>query len=333
MGTSSGAGSKPLPGQPAHHTGRTGDPQEEWRASPTQRRGRLGLPTPRVPTRQGAWRGRRGCTPVHHSPVRPVILTAEQLRNPFFLSLKLCRGKAVPGDQAAADRARRVPEAMDLCPPASPCGESHDGPSPPADRGAHPCLRPGEGGRLGTCSLSGPPQPLPSRNWFPLRTQTGRRTQLLPRQLHEVMLWGKRLSKPGRCFPHLWAQLPGDLDRGRPDHGHRGRPDPGGQDHGGPDHGCQTMGAQTTRTQTVGARTMGPPHGHWSRMLRGLKPPCQLPEPSLTLTQLPMGEAAVAKSQVVLRIKSNSCDDGSGRSYSGTDLSVPHDCAGQAKAT
>lgn len=138
VGTSSGAGSTPLPGQPAHHTGRTGDPQEEWRASPTQRRGRLGLPTPRVPTQQGAWRGRRGCTPVHHSPVRPVILTAEQLRNPFFLSPKLCRGKAVPGDQAAADRARRVLEAMDLCPPASPCGESHDGPSPPADRGGSP---------------------------------------------------------------------------------------------------------------------------------------------------------------------------------------------------
>lgn len=205
-------------------------------------------------------------------------------------------------------------------------------PHPLQTGGLTPCLRPGEGGCLGTCSLSGPPQPLPSRNWFPPRTQTGRRTQLLPRQLHEVMLWGKRLSKPGRCFPHLWARLPGDLDRGRPDHGHRGRPDPGGQDHGGPDHGCQTVGAQTTRTQTVGARTMGPPHGHWSRMLRGLKPPCQLPEPSLTLTQLPMGEAAVAKSQVVLRIKSNSCDDGSGRSYSGTDLSVPRDSAGQAKA-
>lgn len=289
MGTSSGAGSTPLPGQPAHHTGRTGDQQEERRASPTQRRGRLGLPTPRVPTRQGAWRGRRGCTPVHHSPVRPVILTAEQLRNPFFLSLKLCRGKAVPGDQAAADRARRVPEAMDLCPPASPCGESHDGPSPPADRGAHPCLRPGEGGRLGTCSLSGPPQPLPSRNWFPPRTQTGRRTQLLPRQLHEVMLWGKRLSKPGRCFPHLWARLPGDLDRGRPDHGHRGRPDPwgprpwgpgpwvpdrggpdhghcgradpGGRDHGGPDRGCQTVGARPWGPRPPGPRPWVP--GPW----------------------------------------------------------------------
>lgn len=50
-----------------------------------------GLPTPRVPMWQGAWRGRQGCTPFHHSPVRPVILTAEQLRNPFFLSPKLQR--------------------------------------------------------------------------------------------------------------------------------------------------------------------------------------------------------------------------------------------------
>lgn len=253
VGTSSGAGSTPLPGQPAHHTGRTGDPQEEWRASPTQRRGRLGLPTPRVPTRQGAWRGRRGCTPVHHSPVRPVILTAEQLRNPFFLSLKLCRGKAVPGDQAAADRARRVPEAMDLCPPASPCGESHDGPSPPADRGAHPCLRPGEGGRLGTCSLSGPPQPLPSRNWFPPRTQTARpdtaasetaaRSDALgetAQQTRPVLPapLGATSRGPGPRAPRPWAPWAPGTWGPRPWGPGPWVPDRGGPDHQDPDRGC-----------------------------------------------------------------------------------------------
>lgn len=50
----------------------------------------------------GSWCTRKpcrvgwGCTPFHHCPLHPLILTAEHLRNPFLLSPKHCRGKAAP---------------------------------------------------------------------------------------------------------------------------------------------------------------------------------------------------------------------------------------------
>lgn len=47
----------------------------------------------------GSWCSRRhqGGEGLHHSTINPLILMAEHLRNPFFLSLKHCRRKGAPG--------------------------------------------------------------------------------------------------------------------------------------------------------------------------------------------------------------------------------------------
>lgn len=78
------------------------------------------------------------CTPFHHNPLRPVIPTAEQLRNPSFLSQKLCRRKAAlegPGCQTALPSFRGSQACPGNCFSRSgdgfmlicsfPCDESH----------------------------------------------------------------------------------------------------------------------------------------------------------------------------------------------------------------